>query len=180
MNILKYSPILAALVLSACASDAPITQPPIEIGLKNAGVQERVVGYTEPIVRTFVPKEQSADEKLISASNPNASAPGIKRTEIIGATCSLDSAEVKGTFTTPAIIRVPKFQGRPTTMRVKCETPTQSADFNARPTLDGVIVGGASVAGLVAAAVTAGVAASRDQWSYGANEVGIWIELKDK
>ena len=60
-----------------------------------------------------------------------------------------------------------------------CKTPELLTHFTHNPMLDGVVVGGASIAGLVAAAVTAGIAASKDNWSYSADDIIVWVNLKD-
>ncbi|MCD9146834.1 hypothetical protein [Pseudophaeobacter flagellatus] len=159
---------------------APVKQPPVTVSLKNGTTAERVVGYTEPVIRTFVPEEISEDLKHQYATNPNSKPVGVQRTEISGATCAIDTAEFSAQFQTPAIVRLPKFHGKPSKLRMTCKTPELSTQFTHTPALDGVIVGGASVAGLVAAAVTAGVAASKNNWSYSGNDINVWVNLAEK
>jgi len=138
--------------------------------------QDRIVGFSEPIVRTYV-AEIDEEAKSNAEQIGRAYTPG--RKEVVGSRCKIDSAEISAGFLTPAIVRVPKFHGKPTQLRVNCSTGDLKSNFNVKPTLDGVIVGGASVAGLVAAAVTAGVAAAKDNWSYGADDISVWIPLKE-
>ncbi|WP_291737280.1 hypothetical protein [Leisingera sp. F5] len=91
----------------------------------------------------------------------------------------MDSAEFSASFTTPAVVRLPKLKDRPTSLRVNCKAPGRSADTKVQPTLDGVIVARGSVAGLVAAAVTAGIAPGKDNWSFGGNDVPLWVKLEE-
>ncbi|KIC14493.1 hypothetical protein [Leisingera sp. ANG-Vp] len=168
-----------ALAASGCMQYAPVDQPPVAVAFKTDHIASRVTGYTEPVVRTFFFELNAEERKQLALSGINRSNVSNDRTEVAGVACTLDSAEFSASFTTPAVVRLPKFKGRPTPLRVNCRTPEQEAETKVQPTLDGVIVGGASIAGLVAAAVTAGVAASKDNWSFGANEVPLWIELED-
>ncbi|MEP2718612.1 hypothetical protein [Pseudophaeobacter sp.] len=174
---LKTLPIL--LLLSACMEGAPIKQPPVTVSLKTETAANRVVGYTEPVVRTFVPKELTEEEKQQYLEDPHLKPIGVERIEISGATCVIDTAEFSAQFQTPAVVRLPKFHGKPSKLRMSCKTPELSTHFTHNPSLDGVIVGGASVAGLVAAAVTAGIAASKDNWSYSADDIIVWVNLED-
>lgn len=177
LTTLKILPL--ALLLSACMEGAPIKQPPVTVTLKNQTSASRVVGYTEPVVRTFVPKELSEAQKQQYLANPNSQPTGANRTEVSGATCAIDTAEFSAQFRTPAIVRLPKFHGKPSKLRMTCKTPELLTHFTHNPMLDGVVVGGASIAGLVAAAVTAGIAASKDNWSYSADDIIVWVNLKD-
>ncbi len=136
--------------------------------------QQRIVGFSEPIVRTYI-TEVDEEAKYNAQQLDRAYTPG--RKEVIGTRCRIDSAEMSAEFVTPAVLRVPKFHGKPTQLRVNCSSGDLSSNFNVKPTLDGVIVGGASAAGLIAAAVTAGVAAAKDNWSYGADDISVWIPL---
>jgi len=167
------------LAVTGCMEGAPIEQPPVSTTLKNEAISSRVVGYTEPVIRTFIHEEISEEQKQQNLANPNYNSGGPERIEISGATCAIDSAEFSAQFQTPAIVRLPKFHGRPTPVRMTCKTPELSATHTQAATLDGVVVGGASVAGLVAAAVTAGIAAGRDNWSFGGNNVPLWVNMKD-
>lgn len=168
------------LAVAGCMQGTPIKQAPVSVALRSAAATDRVVGYSEPIIRTFVPAEISEELKSQYASNPNTKPVGVKRTEISGATCTIDTAEFTAQFQTPAIVRLPKFHGKPSKLRMTCKTPDLSTHFTQAPTLDGVIVAGASVAGLVAAAVTSGIAASKDNWSYSADDFVIWVNLEEK
>lgn len=177
LSIAKSLPLL--FLVGACAEGVQVKQPPVSVTLKNEAFSTRVVGYTEPVIRTFIPQEVSEDKGQHYQSGADPKPTGIKRTEVSGATCSIDSAEFSAQFQTPAIVRLPKFHGEPTPARIACKTPELSTRHTQTATLDGVVIGGASVAGLVAAAVTAGIAASKDNWSYGANNIPLWINLKD-
>ena len=158
---------------------SPSKQPPVSVSFKDNTSANRVTGYTEPEIRTYLPAQISEELKSQYASNPSSKPVGEQRTEVSGATCTIDTAEFKAHFQTPAIVRLPKFHGKPSKLRMNCKTPELSTNFTLTPTLDGVIVGGASIAGLVAAAVTAGVAASKDNWSYGADNFVVWVNLQD-
>ncbi|WP_278921759.1 MULTISPECIES: hypothetical protein [Pseudophaeobacter] len=169
-----------ALAVTGCMQNAPIKQPPVTVSFKDNTAANRVVGYTEPEIRTFVPAEITEELKQQYDAHPNTRPAGIQRKEISGATCSIDTAEFSAQFQTPAIVRLPKFHGKPSKLRMTCKTPELSTQFTHNPALDGVIVGGASVAGLVAAAVTAGVAASKDNWSYSGNDIIVWVNLAEE
>ncbi|MCF6429315.1 hypothetical protein [Leisingera sp. MMG026] len=167
-----------ALLVSGCMQYAPVEQPPVAVSYKAGLTAARVTGYTEPVMRTyfFELDEEERRQKVLSGNNRSSVT---KRIEVTGAVCTLDSAEFSASFTTPAVVRLPKLKGRPTPLRVSCNAPGRTADTKVQPTLDGVIVAGGSVAGLVAAAVTAGIAAGKDNWSFGGNDVPLWIELEE-
>ena len=164
-TILNNKLLLAAaltVTLGACNQFAEVTTPPVQALVKNPNVNNaRIKGYSEHTIRSFSfklgEKKTShgwdSDRKRITE-------------EVLGARCHFSSTEVSLTFTTPAEIIVPKFQGRPTTGTLTCDAPGYVFKQSVAPTLDGVVVGSASVAGLVAAAVSAGVAASKDTWTY--------------
>ena len=150
------------MALGACNQFAEVTTPPVEALVKNPGVNNaRIKGYSERTIRSVfytegekrIPHGWDSDRKRVTE-------------EVLGARCHFSSSEVSLTFTTPADLVVPKFQGRPTTGTLTCDAPGYVFKKSVTPVLDGVVVGGASVAGLVAAAVSAGVAASKDTWSY--------------
>ena len=180
MSFKPISVIAAAAFLSGCMQNAPISGPPVEMALKTPQVNSaRILGYNEPIIRTSV-IVTSEQKKRAAASSSNPNSYKGERREIAGAACTADSAELSASFTTPATLRIPKFKGKPTTLRITCRANGETATYKMDPTLDGVIIAGASVAGLVAAAVTAGVAASKDSWSYGANDISVWVPFKPK
>lgn len=168
------------LTVTACMQGTPIEQPPVSVSLRNNVDATRVVGHTEPIIRTFIPKEISEELKRQYASNPNSQPGGMQRTEISGATCTINSAEFTAQFQTPATVRLPKFHGKPSELKMICKTPELSAHYTDNPTLDGVVVVETSVAGLLAAAVMSGILASRDNWSYSTPEPVVWINLMQK
>ena len=101
-----------------------------------------------------------------------------KIVEIVGALCALDSGELSASFTTPAALRVPKFKGKPTKLRINCQKGDLKTDFEVKPQLEGAIAAGPSVAGLVAAAVSTAVAVSKDSWTNGTNDITVWIEFE--
>ncbi|WP_264213460.1 hypothetical protein [Leisingera thetidis] len=180
MKLSNFTLLPLALLAGGCMQYAPVEQPPVTVAFKAAHTASRVTGYSEPVMRTFINVIDEEAKKRADHASVNRATAGVERKEVTGAACTLDSAEVSASFTTPAIVRLPKFKGRPTPLRVTCRTPDQKAEFKFGPSLDGVVVGGGSVAGLVAAAVTAGIAASKDNWSYGVNEVPVWIPLEDQ
>ena len=90
-------------VLAGCEA-SEVTQPPVEVSIKSTVPTGRVLGFTEPVFRTHLRKDG-------------------RQSEVIGARCSFDSAEVSGSFVTPAIVRMPIFKGQPTTLRVACTAP---------------------------------------------------------
>jgi hypothetical protein len=112
---------------------APIKQPPVTVTLKNQTSASRVVGYTEPVVRTFVPKELTEAQKQQYLANPNSQPPGANRTEVSGATCAIDTAEFSAQFRTPAIVRLPKFHGKPSKLRMTCEKTRAFNTFHPQP-----------------------------------------------
>ncbi|MBT3140590.1 hypothetical protein DS909_01540 [Phaeobacter gallaeciensis] len=144
--------------------------------MKNAGVnQQRIQGVTNPVVRTFSREEEENTQQGFSGVS-DVGANNSQKIEIVGALCSLDSVELSANFTTPAVLRVPKFKGKPTKLRIKCQKGDLKTDFEVKPQLKGAIVAGPSVAGLVAAAASTAVAVSKDSWSYGANDITVWIQ----
>jgi hypothetical protein len=169
-----------AFIVNACTQGVPVKQPPITVSLKNNTAADRVVGYTKPVIRTFVPTETSQELQNQYESNPNSRPGGVQRTEITGATCTIDTAEFSAQFQTPAIVHLPKFHGKPSQLRMTCKTPELSTRYTHDPTLDGVVVVETSVAGLIAAAVMTGILASKDNWSYSTGESNVWIDLAEK
>lgn len=168
----------SSVFLAGCMQGAEPKGPPIEPTLKNPAIsQNRIVGYTEPVMRTFV--SVADEEKQVAAAQADTPYPA-KSKEVTGLACRLDSAELKASFVTPAVVRLPKFKGKPTKIHLNCASENLEGDVKMQATLDGVIVGGASIAGLVAAAVTAGIAASKDQWSYGASDIAFRIPVEQK
>lgn len=176
---LKSIAILATLpILAACLQNAPLKGPPITVSTKaNSGASSRILGYTEPVIRTR--QAPTAEQDPNSAPNGSGELPQKRqKIEISGATCKLDSAEFSAEFVTPATLRIPILKGKPTPIRLTCTSPGYANSYRFNSTLEGVIVAGPSIAGLVAAAVTAGVAATNDKWSFGANDIAVWIPLE--
>ncbi len=180
MNIFSKTSIVAILALGACSEASSIKTPPVEVGLKNASVnQQRILGVTEPVVRTFIREEEENTQQGFSGAS-DVEVKNSKKIEIVGALCTLDSGELSASFTTPAVLRVPKFKGKPTKLRINCQKGDLKTDFEVKPQLEGAIVAGPSVAGLVAAAVSTAVAVGKDSWSYGSNDITVWIQLDKK
>ncbi|WP_421704445.1 hypothetical protein [Aliiroseovarius sp.] len=138
---------------------AEVTAPPVSMAVKPGVPAERITGYREPILRSFI--EQDGQEA-----------------EVVGARCTLDSAELSGEFVTPAYVRLPTMKGKPTPLHISCTTGEQTGTRKVDPALQGVAFGGASPAGLVAAVVSTAIVASADNWGYGADGVVIRIELE--
>jgi len=148
--------LLAACIFLAGCEYADVTQAPVEVTMKTSGRQ--VLGFTEPTLRTFVRKDG-------------------KQSEVIGARCTFDSAELSGSAVTPAIVRLPIVKGQPTPLRIACSAPELAGTRTVNPILNGTAVGAASPAGLVVGLVTASLVAAQDKWSYGANNSIINIDL---
>ncbi|MEL6620257.1 MAG: hypothetical protein AAFP16_15375 [Pseudomonadota bacterium] len=157
----KFHAALAAVVVLAGCEAAEVTQPPVEVSIKSTVPSERILGFTEPVIRAYVRKDGN-------------------QSEIIGARCTFDSAEISGDLVTPAIVRMPIFKRQPTTLRMACATPELAGNRNIGPQLNGTAVGGASPAGLVVGLVTASIVAAQDKWSYGANNIGIGVQMEPK
>ncbi|WP_299699317.1 hypothetical protein [uncultured Tateyamaria sp.] len=152
---LKASVLAACLLVAGC-DYAEVTQAPVEVSMKTSGRQ--VLGFTEPTMRTFVRKDGN-------------------QSEVVGARCTFDSAELTGSAVTPAIVRMPIFKGQPTALRVDCKAPGLSGKQTVNPVLNGTAVGAASPAGLVVGLVTASIVAAQDKWSYGANNSIMTINM---
>ncbi len=70
MNIFSQVSVVAILALGACTDAASIKTPPVEVGLKNASVnQQRILGVTEPIVRTFIREEEESTQQGFSGAS---------------------------------------------------------------------------------------------------------------
>lgn len=145
---------LAALVpfvlLSACMQKAEITSPPQSVSFVSQNAPSNFLRFQETEIRTFI-------------------GTGSERKEVVGLDCDLKSAEFTLSTTTPSLAYIPVYKGKPTNIYIGCEGGGYSAETARAPSIDGTIVGGASAAGLIVAAVTAGIAAGRNQWSYEPN-----------
>lgn len=175
---MKFAPISiigAALLLTACEDVAPIKGAPVDPQFKSQQVADRVQGYTEPVVRTYIREEPAETNPAVASTDPFIDQG--EKIEVSNATCVADSAEIRSQFSTPARLRLPVYKGKPTPLHVTCTGNGHTQTFTVNPSLDGVIVGDASPVGLVAAAVTAGIAAANDKWSYGVNGAVYWIRL---
>ncbi|KIC19295.1 hypothetical protein [Leisingera sp. ANG-DT] len=161
-------------MLGACMQSAEVTTPAVTAALKNEGITApRVQGYKELTFRTHV----ILDKEKLEATGGYPSSDNMQ--EVTGAKCTIESAEFKATFITPAKVNVPTLKRRPTDAYVKCAAGSQSGEKTLAPILNGTVVGGASAAGLLAAAVTAGIAAGRDVWSFNANHAsGVSIPIE--
>lgn len=141
-----FTSLLILGLLAGCAENmAAITNDPITMQPISENAVSRIVRYEDQYVRTFV----SEDTKV---------------NEVVGARCSASSAELKGAFVTPSIVRMPIFKGKPTSLRVSCTGGKLAGNRTVKPTINGTAVGGASAAGLVAAMVTSAIVVGRDQW----------------
>lgn len=157
------------LFLAGCANVVEISQPPVSLDLRSEVAKARVVRHEDQYVRTFVREDKSVKE-------------------VLGAKCSVASAELKGSFVTPVLVHVPVFKGKPTALRVVCDAGTLAGEKLLQPQLSGTAVGGPSAAGLVAAVVTSMIVAGKDRWavplgagvSAQSNLLGFGIELKPK
>lgn len=146
--------------LSGCTTPgAAITKPPAEVSLKNANTQARVLGFTEPVVRSYTEVDG-------------------KKNEVIGANCTLDSAELSGVLVTPSKVRLPEMKGKPTPLYVTCRTDTLAGAKEVAPALRGTAVGGPSVAGLAAAIISSAIVASRDKWGYSSTGATTSVTMK--
>jgi hypothetical protein len=147
MNIKPVLVLAALSTLGACANYTEITTPPVTPKIKHASVNERVLGFSDFDLRTVDAKDSQK--------------------EIVGATCTLDSAELSARVTTPARIHMPQLKGKPTALKIACTAGSSKGALSLEPHLTGTAVGGPSAAGLVAAIVTSAIVASQDKWSYG-------------
>ena len=120
---------LTGLVLTGCTQYSEVTTPPVTVTSKHSSTHERVKGFTEPVFRTVV-KE------------------GNKTTEAKGLKCTIDSAELKASFVTPAKVRIPTLKGKPTPLYISCKGGDLKGEHTVAPNLHGTAVGGASAAGL--------------------------------
>jgi len=146
--------------LSGCTTpNTDITQPPVNVALKNSNTQTRLLGFTEPVVRSFTKVDG-------------------KRSEVVGAKCLLDSAEFSGELVTPAKVRLPELKGKPTPLYITCRTDELAGTKQVAPALRGTAVGGPSVAGLAAAIITSAIVVSKDKWGYGATGIATSVEMK--
>ncbi|MBY6138185.1 hypothetical protein KUV26_01935 [Leisingera daeponensis] len=154
--------------------NAEVSAPPVTAALKHEGITApRVQGYKELTFRTHV----ILDKEKLEETGGYPSSDNMQ--EVVGAKCTIESAEFKAAFITPAKVNVPTLKRQPTDAYVKCATGSQSGDATLAPMLNGTVVGGASAAGLLAAAVTAGIAAGRDVWSFNANHTsGVSIQVE--
>lgn len=66
-----------ALAVTGCMQNAPIKQPPDTVSFKDNTAANRVVGYTEPEIRTFVPAEITEELKQQYDAHPNTRPAGI-------------------------------------------------------------------------------------------------------
>ncbi|OED47818.1 hypothetical protein [Leisingera sp. S232] len=162
------------VILSACMQNAEVTGPAATASLKNQGVTlPRVEGYKELTFRTHV----ILDKEKLEKTGGHPSSDNIR--EVVGAKCTIESAEFKATFITPAKVNVPTLKRRPTNAYIKCAAGGRSGEETLAPILNGTVVGGASAAGLLAAAITAGIAAGRDIWSFNPNHAsGVSIQVE--
>ncbi|UTS80444.1 hypothetical protein [Phaeobacter piscinae] len=162
------------LALGACMQNAEVTAPPVTVALKNqSATAPRIQGYKELTFRTHV----VLDKEKMKATGGQPSSANMR--EVVGARCTVESTEFKATFITPAKVNVPVLKRRPTPAYVQCNAGEQSGRTMLKPELNGTVVGGASAAGLLAAAITAGIAAGRDNWSFIGNHtsgVSILVE----
>ncbi|WP_293573503.1 hypothetical protein [Phaeobacter sp.] len=136
----------------------------MSVALKDPNINsQRVKGYKELAFRTHV----VLDKEKLATTGGQPSSDNLR--EVVGARCTVESAEFKAAFTTPATVNVPVFKGRPTKAYVQCNGGAQSGTTIMTPALNGTVIGGNSAAGLLTAAITAGIAAGRDSWSFGNN-----------
>ncbi len=162
------------LALSACMEHAEVTAPPVTVSLKTPDVTtSRVHGFKELTFRTH----KVLDKEKQKATGGVASSSNLQ--EIVGARCTIESAEFTATFITPAKVNMPTLKRRPTKAYITCTTGSQNGQETLTPALNGTVVGGASAAGLLMAAVSAGIAAGRDIWSFNANHPsGVSISIE--
>ncbi|MBY6047653.1 hypothetical protein KUV47_04225 [Vannielia litorea] len=150
----------ALLTLSACMSGAPVTQAPVTARAKHASINDRILGFSEPVLRSYVGK-------------------GSKRKEVVGARCTLDSAEfTMPPLTTPVTLRLPELKGKPTPLRISCQSASGEGDAVIQPQIQGTVVAGASPVGIVAAIATSAIVASRDKWGWGNNGAALDVTLE--
>ncbi|MEM8978994.1 MAG: hypothetical protein AAGD04_05885 [Pseudomonadota bacterium] len=136
-----------AALLAGCTETAEITAPPQQVSYISPDVKERFVRNKEVTLRTFIGK-------------------GSDREEVVGASCQVQSAELRGTIVTPSKIFVPVLKGKPTSLNVSCSKEELTGSRTVEASLEGTAVGGPSAAGLLAAVVSTAIVAGRDQWSY--------------
>lgn len=155
----------APLILGACMNHVEITSPPVSASIKNPSINSsRVTGYKKVSIRTFALKEGATLKDTGGVPSHSNSE------EVTGARCTLESAELSASFVSPAFVNLPKFKGKPTDLHISCTLAEQSGSTDVAATLDGVLIGGASAAGLIAAAVSSGIAAGRNNWTYTGDE----------
>jgi hypothetical protein len=165
MKITPLAILGLACFITACDQYAPVRGTPVTPQFKSEAASARVVDYVKSTTRSFIEGEVEINPADTNAESPFQ--PKGPMIEVTGVACVAESPEFRLEFVTPTTILMPLFQGRPGPLKVVCKGDGLSQSFTAKPQLYGVMVGGPSPAGLIAAAVSAGVAASQDQWSYG-------------
>lgn len=132
-----------------------ITQEPVDFSRVSSKSTTKVTETIPIPVRTFIDKEG-------------------KRTEVAGATCTIQSSEFKSKFVTPAKVRFPMTEGKPAPLDATCKFDGKSRSITLQPKLRANYVGVSSsthagaalLITLVAAAATHEVAKKRDKWAY--------------
>jgi hypothetical protein len=96
------------------------------------------LGVTEPVVRTFIREEEENTQQGFSGVGDDEVSYS-KKVKIVGALCTLDSGELSVDFTTPAVLLVSKFKGKPTKLRINCQKGDLKTDFEVKPQLVGLL-----------------------------------------
>lgn len=143
------------LALAGCMQNMEITQEPVDFAHVSSKNATKVTDTVQIPVRTFIDKDG-------------------KRTEVAGATCTIQSSDFKSKFVTPANVRFPETVGKPAPLDATCKFDGKSRTVTLHPKLRANYVGVSSsthtgaalLITLIGAAATHEVAKKRDKWAY--------------
>ena len=157
-----------AVVLSACGGTPliQVTQKPIVATYHRNVPEDRIFGSSEIVIRSF--------------------RGGDPRVEFAGAKCTLRSDDVRASFTTPAIVVVPKYKqrrsfpnrGRPSEVTVNCRAGGEKVitSFFAKDK-EVQAATNAGIGGAILSMAVSGAIASSSPWRYPEQ---VWIEFAEK
>ncbi|MBY6120220.1 MULTISPECIES: hypothetical protein [Mameliella] len=116
MNI-RFLPLALPLLLAACVEYAEVKTPPQSVSFTESRAQAAVRGYSETTFRSFRSTEKGRKDNQ----------------ELVGVRCSLTGTGFKAAFVTPAIVKMPAYQGAADPIAVTCRTDKDRTDKTVKP-----------------------------------------------
>lgn len=151
-NTKLFATLIIGATLSACTTGTPITSPPQNVTFTSAIAKKNVA--TTDVVEIRTQRVETVAGKQ-------------KKSEVLGAACSLKGNGYKAKFVSPAKLLVPTYLGKTDPISATCTLAGKRASATLKPTNVTVnsqtpAVGGGLVGALIMAAANAAIVASRN------------------